>query len=239
MHRRSVFAECAAPRSKLGSKLGDRPAHQCRTSAASRRRNRDQARQQTGAADRRALDAGLESAWHQSTECGSAQPESTRHGLAAGTMLSPAWILFSSPSNPRPADGGSCCMVVLLAALGGAGWWTYTNYLGAAESRKPAAATPSAGEAPAERLSTKPAAKDAAPAPDAGSSQATVPSRESGRCPENHAESPRALLPTLPEETVEPSGKASGSGRKPVSPAKREPSADLGQGFEIARTRRG
>jgi cytoskeletal protein RodZ len=38
-------------------------------------------------------------------------------------------------------------LIALLAALGGAGWWTYTNYLGAAKVRIPAPAVSSASDA--------------------------------------------------------------------------------------------
>ncbi len=64
---------------------------------------------------------------------------------------------------------------MLLAALGAAGWWTYTNYLGATESRKPQAATASTGEVPAEKPTVNPANQAPAPATDAGSLQAVVP----------------------------------------------------------------
>jgi hypothetical protein len=89
---------------------------------------------------------------------------------------------FFEPEQPKTGGRRLLLLVVLLAALGWAGWWTYTNYLGATESRKPEAVASSADEAPAEKpaiskpaTSTKPAAKDAAPAPDAGSSQAVAP----------------------------------------------------------------
>jgi len=82
---------------------------------------------------------------------------------------------FFEPEQPKTSGRRIVLLVALLAALGAAGWWTYTNYLGAMESRKPEAATSSAAEVPAEQPGTKPVAQNAAPAPDAGSSQATVP----------------------------------------------------------------
>ncbi len=114
-------------------------------------------------------------------------------------------------------------MVVLLAALGGAGWWTYTNYLGAAGSRKPEATGSNAGQGPAELVSAKPATKDAAPTPAAGSSQTTVPSVAvpEDRVPESHAE-PASAAPDATHKTVgrpaKPAAKA-----KPTTPAKRAP----------------
>jgi hypothetical protein len=70
---------------------------------------------------------------------------------------------FFEPEPPKTGAGRILLMVVLLAALGGAGWWTYTNYVGATE-----------------KLSPKLAAKDATnqgttPAPDAGSPPASAP----------------------------------------------------------------
>jgi len=100
---------------------------------------------------------------------------------------------FFEPEQPRTGGRRILLLVMLLAALGGAGWWTYTNYLGVTESRKPQAATSSADEAPAEKASEKPsttptpAARDAAPAPvrDRGSSQAVV----SAKAPESQPNS--------------------------------------------------
>jgi hypothetical protein len=83
---------------------------------------------------------------------------------------------FFEPEQPKTGRLRILLLVALLAALGVAGWWTYTNYLGAMESRKPEAATSNATEAPTGKPSTKAAAQNAAPAPAAGSPQAVVPS---------------------------------------------------------------
>jgi zinc-ribbon domain len=64
---------------------------------------------------------------------------------------------FFEPEQPKTGGRRILLLVVLLAALGGAGWWTYANYLGAAEDRKPTA-------------------QSVAPTADPGSSQAAVPS---------------------------------------------------------------
>jgi len=123
---------------------------------------------------------------------------------------------FFEPEEPKTGRWRILVMVLLLAALGGAGWWTYTNYLGAAESRKPETATPSAGEAPAEQ----PAAKTAVPAPDAGSSQATVPPVPA---PESHAE-PASAAPPTTGTTVDRAATPAVE-TKPASPVKHEASA--------------
>ena len=139
---------------------------------------------------------------------------------------------FFEPEQPKSGRGRIFLMVVLLAALGGAGWWTYTNYLGAAESRKPEAVTPSAGEAPAEQLSNQPAFKDAAP-PDAASSQATVPSAAEAdtRVPGAHA-GPATAAPDATRTTVEQAAKPTAEA-KPVTPAKREPSRTLPKASQL------
>jgi len=126
---------------------------------------------------------------------------------------------FFEPEQPKTGRWRILLMVALLAALGGAGWWTYTNYLGAAESRKPEAAATSVAEAPAEPL-TKPAAKDAAPAPAAGSSQAVTPSARAPEAqPEHASAAPEATRKTV-DRAAKPAAKT-----KPAPPPKREPSA--------------
>ena len=85
---------------------------------------------------------------------------------------------FFEPEPPTTGGRRILLLVILLAALGGAGWWIYTNFLGIAESRRPAAVISSTEEGSTEPAVTPatPAAKDAPPAPDAGSSQAAAPS---------------------------------------------------------------
>ena len=64
--------------------------------------------------------------------------------------------------------------MALLAALGGAGWWAYTNYLGAVEPRKTQSANTSPVDGPAETPSSQPAARDAAPESPAITNQPTT-----------------------------------------------------------------
>jgi hypothetical protein len=129
---------------------------------------------------------------------------------------------FFEPEQPKTGGRRLLLLVVLLAALGWAGWWTYTNYLGATESRKPEAVASSAGEAPAEKATmskpaistaTKPAAKDAAPAPDAGSSLAAAPAAGT---PQSQPESASADRPDAARKTADAEA-------KPVAPAKPTP----------------
>jgi hypothetical protein len=143
---------------------------------------------------------------------------------------------FFEPEQPKSGGRRIVLLLALLAALGGAGWWTYTNYLGATESRKPEAATSNAGEAPAEKPSTKTATKPeteaAAPAPDAGPSQAVV---SPAAVPASPAEGASAG-PEPARKTADAIAKPAAKPMKPApltprialgdrSAAKREPSA--------------
>ena len=140
------------------------------------------------------------------------QPSSNRPGIDSMEQRAFSGLdSFFEPEQPKTGGWRILLMLALLAALGGAGWWTYTNYLGAMESKKPEAATSSAGEAAVEKPSTKPAAQDAAPAPGAGSSQAVVPSP--------------APLPAVPEGQAANASAAPDATRKAVDAAAR-PAAD-------------
>jgi len=114
---------------------------------------------------------------------------------------------FFEPEQPKTGGLRVLLLVVLLVALGGAGWWTFTNFIDATESRKPEAVTSSADEAPAEKPSTKSAANDAPPASDAGSSQAVAPSTTPESQPQSASADPDSTRKTVDAEA------------KPVTPA--------------------
>ncbi len=121
---------------------------------------------------------------------------------------------FFEAEQPKTGGRRILLLVALLAALGVAGWWTYANYVGAAESRKPEAATSSAGGADAENPSPKPVAKDAAPALDAGSSPAAIPpAGVPERQPESASAAPEPARKTA-DAVAKPAVEA-----KPVTPA--------------------
>jgi cytoskeletal protein RodZ len=136
---------------------------------------------------------------------------------------------FFEHEPPKNSGGRILLMVVLLAALGGAGWWVYTNYLGPSEPRKAETATSSttssSGESPAETPSTKPESKDAAAAPDAGSSQAAVPT---AAAPEGSSENANAS----PDAESKPVTEA-----KPATPAPSTPSTKIAPIEKIAAKR--
>jgi hypothetical protein len=112
---------------------------------------------------------------------------------------------FFEPEQPKNSGGRILLLVALLAALGVAGWWTYTNYLGATQSHKPEAATASTVEPPVEAPSPKPAT-NAGVAPDAGTPPAATPpaavpegpSENAGAAPDAAAKTAPAAKPTAP-----------------------------------------
>jgi hypothetical protein len=126
---------------------------------------------------------------------------------------------FFEPEQPKTGGRRTLLLVALLAALGGAAWWTYTNYLGATEGRKPEPSASSVGEATAEKRSTQAGTQDAAPAPAAGSSQAAVPSAAvpGGRVPESQTENASAG-PDAARKTADSEAKPAAEA-KPVTPA--------------------
>ena len=136
---------------------------------------------------------------------------------------------FERKQPEQPTTGGRriLLLVLLLAALGGAGWWTYTKYLGAMENRKPETAASSASEAPAEKPTSKPATQDAAPAPDANSSQTVAPSAgvppvaPSAGAPEGPSEN-TAAAPEATPKTADAETKSAAEA-KPVAPKKALP----------------
>src|SRR4029077_13137870 len=113
---------------------------------------------------------------------------------------------FLEPEQSRTGARRILLMLGLLVALGAAGWWTYTNYLGATEGRKPEPTASTSGDTSAEKASTKPSTQDGAPTPATGSSQTAAPSAEVPAGPtENASTSP------------DPTRKALDAGTKPAA----------------------
>ncbi len=120
---------------------------------------------------------------------------------------------FFEPEQPKTGGRRFLLLVAMLVALGGAGWWTYTNYRGAAESPKPEATSPSAGEAPAQKPSTQPAAQNAVPALEAGAPQPAVssPATPSAQVPQDQSGNASASSEPIPNTTdtmAKPAAKA-------------------------------
>jgi hypothetical protein len=141
---------------------------------------------------------------------------------------------FFEPEQPKTGAGRILLIIVLLAALGGAGWWTYTNYLGAAGVQKMRAAISNAGETTAAKLPPKPAANDTTPAPNAGSPPASAPSAgtadgQPGTAAERTGDAPDAARKTAeteakPERETKPAPPARTTLAEKRAP-KREPRA--------------
>ncbi len=130
-------------------------------------------------------------------EAGASQSVSSQPSAAHTTPAPPSIDLlretsfsgfdsFMEPDEPKTSVGRILLLLVLLAGLGIAGWWAYSNYVGATESRKLQTAISNADENPASNTAQRPAAtpadepkdtpsaKSAAPdaaAPDTGSTQ--------------------------------------------------------------------
>lgn len=110
---------------------------------------------------------------------------------------------FFEPEQRKSGVPRILLLIALLAALGAAGWWTYTNYLNATDSRKPQAASNPAAAAAGTSASTS-AGNDAAPTPDASSSQAApaaVPLGPSENATANPNTSPAPAQNTVNVET--------------------------------------
>jgi hypothetical protein len=102
---------------------------------------------------------------------------------------------FFEPEPPR-SGGRIVLMVILLAALGGAGWWTYTNYLRAAVGRKVVAL--SGGEAPAENPPATP--PSTSPGPSQAAPQAKTEERPAETTNVDSGSAPKAAEPTSKPE---------------------------------------
>ena len=102
---------------------------------------------------------------------------------------------FFEAEQPKTGRGRILLLVVLLAALGGAGWWTYTNYLGAAEGRKPSAQNAAV-----------------APMPDPGSSQAAA---QSATLPRAASENANAR-PDLSQKAANAEAKSAPEEKPPI-----------------------
>jgi TPR repeat protein len=130
---------------------------------------------------------------------------------------------FLEPEQPKTGGRRILLMLVLLVALGGAAWWTYTNYLGATEGRKPEPAPSTSGDTSAEKASTKPSTQDAAPTPAAGSSRAGAPSAEAPEGPSENA----STGPDATRKTSDAGAKSASEAKSvtpaPVSPPKTRP----------------
>jgi hypothetical protein len=101
---------------------------------------------------------------------------------------------FMEHEEPKSGVGRILLLLALLAGLGIAGWWTYTNYVGATESRKLQAAISNADNSSADKPAQQPQDAQAtrAAAQDGNSAQTTPPQT---------APSPAATSPAAAADT--------------------------------------
>jgi len=130
---------------------------------------------------------------------------------------------FMEPEEPKRGVGRILLLLVLLAGLGIAGWWAYTNYVGATESRKLQTAISSADEAPAGNATQKPVPspeepKDTpstkSPAPDA-----TAPDNSSVQANPSPAATPPTAADSL-SGSAAPNSKAPDTEANSAAPSK-------------------
>ena len=127
---------------------------------------------------------------------------------------------FLEPEQPKTGARRILLMLVLLVALGAAGWWTYTNYLGATEGRKPESAASTSGDTSAEKASTKPSNQDGVQTSATGSSQTGAPSAEvPERTSENASSGPDITRQAL-DAGAKPAAEAKPAIPAAVTPAK-------------------
>jgi hypothetical protein len=133
---------------------------------------------------------------------------------------------FLEPEQPKTGGRRVLLLAGLLVALGAAGWWTYTNYLGATEGRKTEPAASTSGDTSAEKASTRPSTQNAAPAPAGGSPRTGATSAEV-------PEGPSANASAGPDT----SRKALDAGAKPAAEVKSVTPAPVTPAVTPAKTR--
>jgi hypothetical protein len=149
---------------------------------------------------------------------------------------------YGHPEEPRSAGKEVLLTIVLLAALGGAGWWTYKNYIGVAGNHKAEVAAPTAGEAvntpsetPAPKAIEKSDGKETPPATAENPSE-NPSSAPAAKTPAETAASPetKEAAEPVPEKTAKPVSPAPTPARHEVSASRipaskpQAPAADSG-----------
>jgi hypothetical protein len=118
---------------------------------------------------------------------------------------------FMEHEEPKSGVGRIVLLLVLLAGLGVAGWWAYTNYVGATEKQKLQAAISNADETPTDKPSpapqgtpsTKPAAPDAA-SPDTSSTQTASSPSAPPPVTDSQSQTPESASRTVDSEPKPP-----------------------------------
>lgn len=125
---------------------------------------------------------------------------------------------FMEPEERKTGVGRILLLLVLLAGLGVAGWWAYTNYVGATQNQKLQAAISNAEQAPADKPADK--LKDTQPAKPAAPDTSVTPDNGSSQTSSSQA-TPPAAAATSQQNNGDPTSKAVETEAKPAAPAKR------------------
>jgi TPR repeat protein len=99
---------------------------------------------------------------------------------------------YGHPDEPRSAGKEVLLTILLLAALGGAGWWTYKNYIGVSGNRKPPAEVAAPGSEAANATPSQ--TQNATPEQASGTDEQKAPPPESAA-----AEDKAGKANTVPE----------------------------------------
>jgi hypothetical protein len=112
---------------------------------------------------------------------------------------------FLEPEQPKSGGRRILLLVVLLAALGAAGWWTYNNYLGVRQLRKPEP-TVANSEVPSQPSVQQSTPQAVTQTPPASPPPAAAPPTQTPEAPTQNTTADSEPPPTQPAtNTAEPS----------------------------------
>jgi hypothetical protein len=130
---------------------------------------------------------------------------------------------FMEPEPPNTGLRRIMLLLVLLVALGGAGWWTYTNYIGAMEGRKPEVATTTPSGSATENTPSQPAPQNAAPTQD---NNPAVPPAPSAQTPEPASGNASTAADATPTKTPDAAANPAAETKTTASPPNASPAAE-------------
>jgi cytoskeletal protein RodZ len=124
--------------------------------------------------------------------------------------------------EPEPTNTGLrriLLLMVLLVALGGAGWWTYTNYIGAMEGSKPEVATTGTSGA-ATTATPQPVPQNTPPSENTNPASAATPSAQTSEIASGNASTAPDTAPTkTPDTAASPAAETKTAAPPDVPPA--------------------
>ena len=152
---------------------------------------------------------------------------------------------YGRPEEPRSAGKEILLTILLLAALGGAGWWTYKNYIGVTGLRKVTVTTPppEAAPTPTDNAAAKIEKNEAKDAPvpsehDAADANTPPPAKPPGETTapaETKAPAEPATEPAAKSAAPEPSSSRHEVSATRIPPSKTAPSSGNDSGEALFR----